>query len=821
MRRHFAAIIALLFLPLVAQALPPQRDGVPVRHYILDSAVPLDAFASAELAAQGIEVQRPLANNRYLVRMRDDVTPPTDARIRSLRAYDASRKIARAAYAEATKGKAFARLQIVFQSEVTFEDAQAAIDAVGGTIDTPLAIAYAHPQRLTVRVPSMSVTDLARDERVFGVYGPPLRPKSMNAVAAQVSKVTPLFSAPYNLSGSGVVLSIFEPDGPPDTAHVEFGGRLTSHFTSTTPDTHATHTSGTMIAAGINPAAKGMAPAATLHAFDAGPDFDVVLNTKRTGPSSFGSVADNNSWDFGLSWQQASFSEFDWWGNEDAYGAYSALESEPYDALMRASGAPLIVHAAGNDATQGNPALAQPWAPHRHLDDTPKEFTHIFCYSQNGSGTDCPAAEPNNCSVGTTYCETTKHPTHTADTTIGLMGSTKNSLTVGAVQPSGTAIAFFSSHGPTVDGRIKPEIVAKGVNQFSTFPNNSYSAIQGTSMATPVVTGIAALVTQQYRKTFGKTPSAAVLKTLLIAGADDLGNPGPDYIYGFGLADAKASVDLILGDNGAGSRIRTGTIANGQDIDIPVVLSSTQNFRAVLGWFDPEVLLVPSPDDPDPLADKTLINDLDLRVVDSTGATVLPYVLDMNNPSAVATRGVNNTDTTEEVEIANAVPGTYHVIIHGAIGDTKSTTQDFVLALSGGAPPLPCSDNYEPNDTQATAFGNLVNGQPITPKICSSADIDYYTFTSNSASTISVTVAATDTPLKVTLSSVLSTTVVQTIAANNSATLTTNINTLVSPTPSVPFFIRVEANGTVGSGTYTLTSHFTFTSTPRKHSSKH
>ncbi len=823
MRRHFAAILAFAFLPLVAQALPPQRDGVPARHYILNSAVPLDAAASAELAAQGIEVQRPLANNRYMVRMRDDVAPPNDARIRSLRTYDASRKIARAAYVEATKGKAFARLQIVFQSEVTFEDAQAAIDAVGGTIDTPLAVAFAHPQRLTVRVPSMSVTDLAKDERVFGVYGPPLRPKSMNAVAAQVSKVTPLFSAPYNLNGSGVVLSIFEPDGPPDTAHPEFGGRLTSHFTSTTPDDHATHVSGTMIAAGINPAAKGMAPAATLQAFDAGVDFDVLLTTKQTGPASFGSVADNNSWDFGLSWQQSSFSEFDWWGNEDAYGAYSGLESEPYDALMRAPNAPLILHAAGNDATQGNPGLAQPWAPHRHLDDTPKEFTHVFCYSQNGSGTDCPAAEPNNCSAGTTYCETTKHPTHTADTTVGLMASTKNSLTVGAVVPTGTTIASFSSRGPTVDGRIKPEIVAKGVNQFSTFPNDSYSTIQGTSMSTPVVTGIAALVTQQYRKTFGKTPSAAVLKTLLIAGADDLGNPGPDYTYGFGLADAKASVDLILGDNGAGSRIRTGTIANGQDIDIPVVLSSTQNFRAVLGWFDPEVLLVPDPSipDDDPLADKTLINDLDLRVVDPTGTTVLPYVLDKDHPSAVATRGVNNTDTTEEVEIANAVPGTYHVIVHGAIGDTKSSTQDFVLALSGGAPPLPCSDNYEPNDTQGTAF-NLMNGLPITSKICSSADLDFYTITSNSTSTISVTVAATDTPLKVTLSSAFSTTVVQTIAANNSATLTTNINTLISPTPIVPFFIRIEANGTVGSsGAYTVTPHFTFTAPPRRHSSRH
>ena len=404
------------------------------------------------------------------------------------------------------------------------------------------------------------------------------------------------------------------------------------------------------------------------------------------------------------------------------------------------------------------------------------------------------------------------------------MASTKNSITVGATNPDGLSIASFSSRGPTLDGRIKPEVVAKGVSQFSTYPNNSYNSIQGTSMSTPVITGIAGLLTEQYRKTLAKTPNAVLLKTLIIAGADDLGNAGPDYTFGFGLADAKASVDLIIADNGTGSRIRTGTIGNGQDIDIPITIATAQKFRAVLGWFDPEVLLVPDPniEDDDPLAGKTLINDLDLRVIDPNGATVSPYVLDKNAPNALATRGVNHTDTTEELEIANAIPGTYHIIIHGAIGDTKSTSQDFVLVTNGGTPVPPCTDNYEPNDTQTTAFGNLLNGQTITAKLCNASDLDFFTFTSNSLNTITVTVAAGDTPLKVTLSSSLSTTVVQTIAANSSATLTTNINTLVSPTPAVPFFVKVEANGTVGSsGTYTVTPHFTLTSVPRKHSTKH
>lgn len=831
MRRHVIASLALFLIPVVMQALPPQRDGSPVsRHYILESDVPLDAAASAEFAAQGIDVQTPLTNHRYLVRMRDDASLPNDGRIIALRPYDASHKIARSAYAEASQGKAFARLRILFQSEVTFEEAQAAIDAVGGTIDTPFALASASPQRMTVRIPSMSITTLAEDERVFGVYGPPLHVKSLNAVAATISKVTPLYSAPYNLNGSGVVLSTFEPDGHPDVAHVEFGGRVISHFDASRPvDAHATHTTGTIVASGVNPDAKGMSPAATLHAFDAGGDFTALLNTKKTEPASFGSVADNNSWDFALSWQFDSSCPLNqpcvWYDNEDAYGAYSALESEPYDALARIAGVPLLAHAAGNDADSGNPALALPWSPHKHFDfDTGAVDTHTFCYSQNGRGTDCPAAQPFACSSGLTYCETTKHATHTAVTTIGLMASTKNSITVGAIQTDGITIAPFSSQGPTTDGRIKPEVVANGTNQFSTVPNNSYAIMQGTSMSTPVVTGIAGLLTQQYRKTFGTTPTSPLLKTLIIAGADDVGPAGPDYTYGFGLADAKASVDLIIADGGTGSRIHTGSIGNGQDVDIPLMLPATAKFRVVLGWFDPEVLLVPDPtvDGDDPIADKTLVNDLDLHVVDPNGSTVFPYVLSLSNPSALATRAANHTDTTEEVEIANAIPGIYHVIVHGAIGDARSSTQDYVVVANAGTTVTPCTDNYEPNDTQATAFGNLMSGEAISPKICSADDIDYFTFTSNSLSTVSVNIHATDTPLKVTLSSSASVTVTQTIAANTTVEVFTSINTSVTPTPNVQFFVRVEAGGTVGAtGGYTLSPFFGYISTPRKRSARH
>jgi hypothetical protein len=173
------------------------------------------------------------------------------------------------------------------------------------------------------------------------------------------------------------------------------------------------------------------------------------------------------------------------------------------------------------------------------------------------------------------------------------------------------------------------------------------------------------------------------------------------------------------------------------------------------------------------------------------------------------------------VEIANAAPGTYHVIVRGAIGDTRSSSQDFVLIANGGATVAACTDNYEPNDTQATAFGNVANGQTIAAKICSASDVDYYTFSTNT-SPISVAVTATDTPLKVTMSSNLTTTVVQTIAANSSATLTANFFPTLLPPGNIAIFVRVEANGAVGAtGAYTMTPNYRFSSTPRKRSTKH
>src|SRR3954452_7371499 len=132
--------------------------------------------------------------------------------------------------------------------------------------------------------------------------------------------------------------------------------------------------------------------------------------------------------------------------------------------------------------------------------------------------------------------------------------------------------------------------------------------MNGTSMSSPVVTGISALVAQQWKQTYNARPTPQQIKTLLIAGARALVRdpaidlPGPDYTYGFGLVDGQASVDLIVADANTGSHIRTASVANGQSVEIPLTVTSAGKLRAVLAWADPEVVLPPPSGNNDPVA---------------------------------------------------------------------------------------------------------------------------------------------------------------------------------------------------------------------------
>ena len=181
----------------------------------------------------------------------------------------------------------------------------------------------------------------------------------------------------------------------------------------------------------------------------------------------------------------------------------------------------------------------------------------------------------------------------------------KNVMTIGAVDdavsggvrtPSNGAIAYFSSLGPCDDGRIKPDVVANGINLYSSIATGDAAydgTYSGTSMATPNALGSTILLEQLYAREFsGQRMRASTIKSLLIHTADDLGNPGPDYKYGWGLVNVKAAADLILRE--AGGRMSGGAgetvvynrpapvhgvlVASGEGLSEPL-LSAMQRMR--------------------------------------------------------------------------------------------------------------------------------------------------------------------------------------------------------------------------------------------------
>ena len=121
-------------------------------------------------------------------------------------------------------------------------------------------------------------------------------------------------------------------------------------------------------------------------------------------------------------------------------------------------------------------------------------------------------------------------------------------ISVGAVDDN-DIIATFSSHGPTSDGRIKPEVCARGRQTWCVNPNSNtnYSRLSGTSLACPLVAGAAALIIQA-RPDW----SAMEVREAMMMSASNADNP--DNTYGYGILNA-------------GEAINYGTTSNNDNAD--------------------------------------------------------------------------------------------------------------------------------------------------------------------------------------------------------------------------------------------------------------
>jgi len=490
-----------------------------------------------------------------------------------------------------------------------------------------------------------------------------------NLISSQTistDEVWPGGSSGYNLTGTGTAsaqLGIWEAGGAVRTTHQEFGGRV-NQIDAVATTRHATHVAGTMIAAGTDPNAQGMSFQANLDAYDANND-----SAEMTTAAGAGMVISNHSYGTVTGWRP---NDGNWYGtvsinqNEDWKFGFYNTRAQQWDQLAVNAPNYLIFKSAGNDRNDFAPA---PGTAHLH-----GSSGATFTDNHNSDG------GPNGYDSIPTY------------------GCAKNIVTVGAVNdiPGGytgvgsVVMSTFSGWGPTDDGRIKPDIVANGVNLYSSSntSDTGYASLPGTSMSSPSAAGSTNLLRGQFQTLNGAPPRSATLKALIINTADEAGPAnGPDYMNGWGLMNTQSAADIIAAGPFDDMGIVEDDLANGGTDTYTLYVNSAGDVRVTVVWTDPAG--TPPSNSLDPTT-VMLVNDLDVRVQHvSSSTTYNPWVLNPNSPANAATTGDNVLDNVEQVDIAGAPLGQYQVVVSHK-GTLSGSPQQYSLIFTGmtvNAPP--------------------------------------------------------------------------------------------------------------------------------------
>jgi len=491
---------------------------------------------------------------------------------------------------------------------------------------------------------------------------------TFNRMAAQATHTAFLYpDAPlgFNLTGQGLVIGLWD-EGVPLQSHQELAGRVSLHDAASSDD-HATHVAGTLVAAGIRSEARGMAYQARLRAYDW--DDDVA---EMADEAADGVLVSNHSYGVIAGWFYGDLEDtgdqWYWLGDlnvsaeEDyLFGWYDA-EAAQFDRVVFSNPYLLPVVAAGNDRGDRGPS----GGAYRALDASGNWQTFQA------------SARPHARDGGDEGYDT-----------IAGAAVAKNVLTVGAIRLDGLGvpqISSFTSFGPADDGRIKPDLVGYGERVLSSIASGTtaYALSSGTSMATPNVAGSLTLLQQYFFTLTGRSMRAATLKGLALHTADDLGSPGPDYQYGWGLLNAAVAARLLASLPENELAVLEATLEDGTAFTRPARVDEAGPLRVTLSWTDRISARLPvrgaaSLDDPTP----HLRNDLDLRVInETTGAVYEPFTLAPQMPTRPAVPGDNVVDPVEQVYLPHVEAGDYTLVVSHK-GTLSAGTQAFSLLATG------------------------------------------------------------------------------------------------------------------------------------------
>ena len=470
------------------------------------------------------------------------------------------------------------------------------------------------------------------------------------------------------VTGSGLTAYIWD-GGAIRTTHQEFGGRATN-IENTGSGSHSTPVAGVIIASGMTPAAKGIAYEANLLGYNYTNNIDEI-SSASSDPANSNYMISNHSYGSLTGWYfNTNNNTWYWYGyphisetESVLFGYYSSTDSD-WDEIAYNAPQHSMFKSAGNNRTEGPGGVVDHYA----YSPTNQWVLHTG------------VSRPNDCMTQGGYdC-------------ISWSGSVaKNIILVGAInpiggdnryeEPSDVVATWFTSFGPTDDGRIKPDITAigSGVISPSSNSNTSYGSNAGTSFSSPAAAGVGLLLQQVKNELDGGYLRSDMMKALLIHTAFEAGTSlGPDYKFGYGLINAFGAAETMLNVNN-NAFTANKTIANGQTYTSSVVASGDEPLKATIVWLDPAATPRPMT-----LNDRTplLVNDLDLRL-SNNGTTYYPWKLNPDSPTAAATQEDNIVDNVEQVFIENPVAGQTYTLTVGHKGSLTNNSQQFAIVITG------------------------------------------------------------------------------------------------------------------------------------------
>jgi len=279
-------------------------------------------------------------------------------------------------------------------------------------------------------------------------------------------------------------------------------------------------------------------------------------------------------------------------------------------------------------------------------------------------------------------------------------GTAKNVLTIGTSTTgsfeSETAGEVYSasSRGTTLDGRIKPDLVAPGVMicsaraeeaQFvdgdscsaSTHEGTGipqYMTLNGSSMSTAVAAGATTMARQFLRLNEGIVePRSDLIRSILINGADDLGTPDiPNAFEGWGQinisnslfpADSGIQLEQLYDDS--------RELKPGHSFVYTIQTNSNSRFDITLVWNDPEGSAVANQSSP------KLLNDLDLKITSPSG--IVYYGNNFVNGYSTPGGEEDSLNNVERFRIDEPDIGTWSV----EVGHAGGSLQDYAIVMSG------------------------------------------------------------------------------------------------------------------------------------------